>query len=390
MGFADLIEQHRVVVVVGSGGVGKTTTSAALALHAARSGRRVLCLTIDPARRLANSLGLERMTAHEQEVPPSLFEAQGLPCEGSLHAMMLDAKSTFDELVARYAPDEASRDRILGNRMYQYVSTSLAGVRDYMAMEKLHAVREGGWDLIVLDTPPTSNALDFLDAPEKMVGLIDSPATRWFVRAFKSTGRMSFDVLGKSAAYVLKGLARFTGAQFLDDISEFVTGFNDLFGGFKERAESVARDLRGPEVAFLVVTSPSPLALDEALFFDGRLAELGIRRHGFVINGVRPLRDEPDASPEALVAAAADALPDDVDARKAVRWMQRAFDDERVEALADQAQVDRLRAGSDARLRFVEVPAFERDVHSLSALAAVADHLVAPSSSADGAAEARP
>ncbi|MDH5492293.1 MAG: AAA family ATPase, partial [Myxococcales bacterium] len=215
MGLADVLCGHRVVVCVGSGGVGKTTTAAALATWAAMQGRRVLCLTIDPAHRLANSLGLDEMKAEEQEVPAALFEAYGLQLRGRLSAMMLDPKRTFDELVTRNASSPEVRDAILENRIYQYVSSSLAGTQEYMAMEKLHSVRDDErFDLVVLDTPPTSNALDFLDAPERLVEMIDSPAMRWFLQASEtSTGKFSFSALGKGAALLLRALSRFTGAE---------------------------------------------------------------------------------------------------------------------------------------------------------------------------------
>src|SRR5688500_16992765 len=179
-----LLQSRRVVVCVGSGGVGKTTVAAGLALAAAKRGKRVLCLTIDPAKRLANSLGLERMSTEAQPVAPRLFEQAGLPVAGSLTVMMLDTKRTFDELVARHASSPEARDRILDNRLYQYVSTSLAGTQEYMAMEKLLQVkRDTNYDVIVLDTPPTSNALDFLDAPTRLIDALDSGAMRWFIQA---------------------------------------------------------------------------------------------------------------------------------------------------------------------------------------------------------------
>ena len=172
-----LIDERHVVLCVGCGGVGKTTVAAALALAGARRGKRVLCLTIDPARRLANSLGLDRMTGEAQRVEPALFQRAGLEVQGSLTVMMLDTKRTFDELVTRHASTPAARDKILENRLYQYVSTSLAGTQEYMAMEKLLSVKQDDhYDLIVLDTPPTSNALDFLDAPERITEAIDSAA----------------------------------------------------------------------------------------------------------------------------------------------------------------------------------------------------------------------
>jgi anion-transporting ArsA/GET3 family ATPase len=374
---AEVLEKSQVVVCVGGGGVGKTTTAAALAVHAAMNGKRVLCLTIDPARRLANSLGLSEMHAEEQDISKALFAEHGLPLRGSLSAMMLDTKRTFDDLVTRYASSPEVRDRILSNKIYEYVSTSLAGTSEYMAMEKLHAVRQrDAFDLIVLDTPPTSNALDFLDAPAKMVGLVDSPAMRWFIEAFTGTGKLSVNLVGKGAALVLKGLAKFTGAEFLDSIAQFVTDLNDLFGGFRQRAEEVAASLKGDDVAFVIVTSTSPLSIDEALFFQERLGSADLSAEGIVINGVHPLLSEPPLKTDALTRAVGDALgQDDEDAAKSVtRRMRRALDDSRVLAVADRIQADRLK-NARGNLICVEVPAFEEDVHDLPALAKVARHL---------------
>ncbi|MCZ7677317.1 MAG: AAA family ATPase [Sandaracinaceae bacterium] len=373
MSLESLLARHRVVVCVGCGGVGKTTTAAALAVHAAMHGRRVLCLTIDPAKRLANSLGLATMTTEEQTVPAALFEENGLSMSGSLSAMMLDTKRTFDELVARYASSPEAAQRILGNRVYQYLSTSLAGTQEYMAMEKLHAVRQDArYDLIVLDTPPTSNALDFLDAPERLAGLVDSPAMRWFIQAFEGAGKFSFNLIGKGAAFLLRGLSRFTGTGFLEVVAQFVTDFNDLFGGFRERARQVAEALRSPEVAFVIVTSPNPLAMEEAIFFARRLEEAGMRRDAFVINGVRPLFAEPAADDRAL---AREIAPHVAEPERAVERMRRALDDARTRAIADRLEADRLRHRAGADHLFVEVPALEEDVHDLGALAEVAAYL---------------
>ena len=372
----DLLSSHRVVVCVGCGGVGKTTTAASLAVSAAMAGRRVLCLTIDPAKRLANSLGLAEMTTEEQVVPAELFTNQGLALRGSLSAMMLDTKRTFDELVTRYASSPEAGKRILANKVYQYLSTSLAGTQEYMAMEKLHAVRgDGRYDLIVLDTPPTSNALDFLDAPERLAGLVDSPAMRWFIQAFEGAGKFSFNLVGKGAAFLLRGLSRFTGAGFLEVVAQFVTDFNDLFGGFRERARQVAEALRGPDVAFVIVTSPNPLAVEEAIFFARRLEEAGMRRDAFVINGIRPLFAEPSLDDRELSREIGAHLPEGMDAERAVSRMRRALDDARIRAIADRLEADRLRQRAGADHRFVEVPAFEEDVHDLAALAEVASYL---------------
>lgn len=371
-----MLDSHRVVVCVGCGGVGKTTTAASLAVHAALEGKRVLCLTIDPARRLANSLGLAQMTTEEQLVPAELFEEHGLRLEGELSAMMLDTKRTFDELVQRYASTPELAERILKNKVYAYMSGSLAGTQEYMAMEKLHSVRQGDrYDLVVLDTPPTSNALDFLDAPERMAGLVDSPAMRWFVQAFEGAGKFSFSLVGKGAAFLLRGLSRFTGTGFLEVLAEFITDFNDLFGGFRDRANEISEALRSEEVAFVIVTSPNPLAMEEAIFFSRRLEESDMNRDAFVINGMRPLFKEPVLHEAELAALITPHLPPKMDAPRTVSRMRRALDDARTQAIADRLQADRLRQRAGRDLLYVEVPHLEEDVHDLGALHEVSSYL---------------
>lgn len=383
MSLADVLKSNRVVVTVGSGGVGKTTTAAALSVHAAMQGKRVLCLTIDPARRLANSLGLDEMTTSEQEVPAHLFAENDLPLPagGRLAAMMLDTKSTFDELVKTHASSPEARDRILTNRIYQYVAGSLAGTQEYMAMEKLHAVRkQSNWDLIVLDTPPTSNALDFLTAPERLIDAIDSPAVRWFMQAVEpGKGRFGMGLMASASTVLIKGLAKFTGIEFLEEVAGFVTGINDLFGGFREHATAVSEALRSPEVAFVVVTSPSPMAIREATYFSDKLAEAGMRRDAVVINGVHVLLAEPSVSDAALATELGPLLPG-MNAEDTVERMLQALQDERLQAVADRIESDRLQnhirqSREGSRVQFVEVPAFEEDVHDLKALARVASYL---------------
>ena len=391
MDLASVLASHRVIVCVGSGGVGKTTTSAALAVRAAMEGKRVLCLTIDPARRLAQSLGLSELRGSEQVVPPELFAAQGLVCKGSLSAMMLDMKHTFDELVERHASSPAQRERIMQNRIYQYVSTSLAGTQEYMAMEKLHAVQQDPrFDLIVLDTPPTTNALDFLDAPQKLIGAIDSPVMRWFVETLEESRGLS--LIGRGTAFVLKGLARFTGAEFLESVGRFVSDVNELFGGFRERARAVYDALKGPDVAFVVVTSPAPLTVAEAVYFTRKLRDYGIAPKGMVVNRVHTL-PAPTGDVQQLTRALAPSLashglhvePGDLATR-----MRVALDDDLALARRDHEGVRRLRESvlarkaNDAELAYVEIPAFARDVHDLAALAQLSTYFSKRTDLADG------
>jgi anion-transporting ArsA/GET3 family ATPase len=372
-----LVMSRRVLVAVGAGGVGKTTTAAALGVAAARRGKRVLCLTIDPARRLAEALGLERMSGEEQSVAPELFQRAGIPLEGSLTALMLDTKRTFDELVVKYSSSPDRARKLLDNRLYKYVSTTLAGTQEYMAMEKLVAVqRDPRFDLVILDTPPTANALDFLDAPARLAEAIDSAAMRWFVQAFESTGKLSLNLLARSAAVVLRGLGKITGGGFLEAMAEFITELNDLFGGFKQRAAMVEKALRSPEVSFVLVTSPAPMSIQEVLFFSERLEEARMPRGAFVVNRFRlppPGADAPPTVQEAAEAVARHGLKldDDAPAR-----LVRAHGDAVRLASLDALHVGALDARARGKVPIVRIAELASDVHDLGKLGEVAEELM--------------
>jgi anion-transporting ArsA/GET3 family ATPase len=375
---AQLVASRRVLITVGAGGVGKTTCAAALAVAAARSGRRVLCLTIDPAKRLAESLGLEQMSSEAVEVDPKRFADAGIPMTGSLTAMMLDTKRTFDELVIKYSSTKAHADKLLGNKLYKYVSTSLAGTQEYMAMEKLVAVKDDPrYDLILLDTPPTANALDFLDAPQRLVEALDSATMKWFIQAFEASGKLSLNLLARSASIVLRGLGKITGGGFLEAMAEFITELNDLFGGFKQRAQAVQKSLRSPEVAFVLVTSPAPMSIQEVLYFSERLEEHGMPRGAFVVNRFRmppPRADRTIATNDAAASVATHALAMDDDAP--TRLVQAHADATKL-ALLDAFHVRSLDTRAGNRVPIVRVPELPSDVHDLKLLAALADMLVA-------------
>ncbi len=365
-----LLERRRVLLVVGCGGVGKTTTTAALGLAAARRGKRVLCLTIDPARRLAQSLGLEWASTDAREVEPALLRNAGVPEGGSLTIMRVDTKATFDQLITQLAPDAERRDRILDNVLYRYISTTLAGTQEYMAMEKLYALRDDPrFDLVLLDTPPTTNALDFLDAPERLAGAIESPATRWLSQAFEGTGRFSFDLVARSAATLLKGLGRLAGGGFLEQVAAFVSEMNALFGGWRARAATVSAALRGDDVAYVLVTTPDPLAIREVTYFAERLERERMRASAFVVNRVHPAFSDDPAAPQlgAIDEASAHAIEDrgrsaHADARRLGR-----LDREHLGAL--DPIVARARAP-----RLV-IPTFATDVYELVALGEIASML---------------
>jgi anion-transporting ArsA/GET3 family ATPase len=356
--------------------VGKTTTCAALGLAAARRGKNVLCLTIDPARRLAQSLGLEQMKTDAQRIDPQVFADAGIEMSGSLTVMMLDTKKTFDELVGKLSKTEERRRAVLDNVLYQYISTSLAGTQEYMAMEKLYEVtQDDEYDIVLLDTPPTSHALDFLDAPERLVGAIDSPAVRWFANALEDSGKLSFNLLKASAAAVLRGLGKITGGSFLEQVAVFITEMNDLFGGWRARADEVAGALRGDDVAYVLITTPDPMAIREVLFFAQRLIDQGMTADAYVVNRTHGrVADATDEQIREAVERAGLSLGDDVVAHvaEAARQERRLGELNRLHLVALE-EVD-----DDAII--VHVPDFARNIHDVERLAWVAD-VLAPASS---------
>lgn len=290
---ARLLRRKRILICLGAGGVGKTTISAALALAAASSGRRVALLTIDPARRLKDALGLAELGSDPARVA---LRELGVTAGGELAAMVLDARRTFDQLVTRFAPTLEAADRILHNRLYQYVSGRLAGAQEYMALEKVYEiVAAERYDLLIVDTPPTHHALDFLDAPTRLVDLLGS-------RAIALLGRPSLALLGAGSRWanatveaILRALERLTGLALLSEVADFVAGFEGMTEGFRSRAESVRRLLRDPETAALVVTSADPMRVAESLALCHDLGRAGVAVGGVVMNRTVPASLLPDA-----------------------------------------------------------------------------------------------
>ena len=356
-----LLEGKRVVVCAGPGGVGKTTTSAAIALGMAEQGLKVAVLTIDPARRLANSLGLAALGNEETRVP---IEIDG---DGELWALMLDAKRTWDEVIERHASDEKTRDAVLSNRIYQELSNAVAGSTEYMAMEKLYELyQEDRYDLLVLDTPPTRNALDFLDAPQRLSRFIDSRSLSFFMKP----GRFGLKVLGRGGGVLFGVLKRVTGVDLLRDLSDFFSSFGDMAAGIQERAERVAELLGDRRTTFLVVTSPQRDSVDEAVFFRRRLREGGMPFGGAIVNRVhdQELVDDDDAVEDDLAGLLGDKL-----AAKVVR----NYEDYRELALRDRESIERLEHETGGE-PIVLVPYLDDDVHDADGLRAMNEHLFAP------------
>ena len=370
-----LLEDTRVVVSVGSGGVGKTTTAAITALHAALRGRRALVMTVDPARRLANSLGTDGLDHDIQRID--------LPdCSGELWATMLDMKHTFDGIVERYSADATTAERILGNRFYHHFSTSLAGSQELSASERLFEVVESGeFDLVVLDTPPTANALDFLDAPVRFFDALDSAAIQWVIAATGfARGR---GIVGMGTQFILRTLGRFTGQEFFEELGEFLFHFSGLLDGIRDRSDATQRLLRDDATRFVIVTTPDPRTLDEALGFRQRLDEFGVHVGGVVINrthrGFADNRfcDQP-------LTTLADALLDTGDPGErgdAARIARALLDNARAfTALAerDTLGLEALRESLGSGVPTVRVPTYASDVHSIDGLLRMRTDLFGP------------
>jgi anion-transporting ArsA/GET3 family ATPase len=352
---AGWLERKEVCICAGSGGVGKTTVSAAIALGMAARGKKVAVLTIDPARRLANALGLPELGNEERRVDVDV--------EGELWAMMLDAKRTFDELVEWHAPDARTRDAVLSNRIYQELSNAVAGSQEYMAMEKLHELhQEGRYDLLVLDTPPTRNALDFLDAPKKLAAFIDSRSLQFFT----APGLLGLRVFGRGTGVVFSLMKRATGIDLLADLSEFFRSFGGMADGIRERAVRVNHLLADSRTAFVLVTSPRREAIDEATYFHHRLLDAGLPFAGVVANRVH--RRAPAHRDQ--LAAEVDALVGGRLARKVIR----TWEDERRLADRDRESLELLR-GRLGRKPMIEVPHLDEDVHDLVGLERMNKHL---------------
>ena len=368
MSLATLLEGREVVVVGGAGGVGKTTSAAAIALGMAARGKKVAVLTIDPARRLANALGLPELGNEERRVDPERLAAVGVEGEGELWAMMLDAKRTFDALIERHAPDERTRDRVLSNRIYKELSSAVAGSQEYMAMEKLHELHlEGRYDLLVLDTPPTRNALDFLDAPERLARFIDSRSLSFFLRS----NRRGMRLLGRGSLVLFSILRRITGVNLLEDLSEFFRAFGAMTEGFEERARAVGALLASPRTSFVVVSSPAAAAVEEAIFFLRRLRDSELPFGAAIVNRVHGLSDG-DAEHEDLGGELSTLLDDPGLARRVARNLV----DMRALADRDATGIARL-SGALGGAPLVLVPDLDDDVHDLEGLARMNAHLFA-------------
>jgi anion-transporting ArsA/GET3 family ATPase len=367
----ETVADRRIVVCCGAGGVGKTTVSAAVGMLMAHEGARVVVVTIDPARRLATALGMADLSDEPRRVP-----AWFGPAGGELWALHLDAKATFDRLVAREAPTPEARERILANRIYRHLSGAVAGSQDYMAVERLHELADdGSFDAIVLDTPPSQNALDFLDAPARISRFIEGRALRLLLRPPLPGAGFGRRVIAAGSATVFSLLQRLTGTQLLRDVSDFLAAFDGMYDGFAERAKAVRGLLQSPATGFVVVTAPDDEALAQAVALGRRLGDDGYPVAGVVLNRVHPLPPGGLVRPEALARALADAGAPDAESLAA--RAAATLEEEQVLGLRDLDAREAL-SGALNGAPVTHVPALEREPVELEGVAEVAAALGGP------------
>jgi anion-transporting ArsA/GET3 family ATPase len=379
-GLQQLLAAREIVITCGSGGVGKTTTAAAAAaMAAAQLGGKVLVLTVDPARRLATALGLEQFGNVETRVPPELFTAAGVQPNGELWAAMLDTKESWDELVRAHAPDATTRDAILANPLYKNITGKFVQSHDYIAMERLYEIhRSGRYDLIVVDTPPTRNAIDFLEAPERMADFFSSRLLRWLITPSRSR-------LITAASKPFYSIAdRILGSQFLADIAEFFVLFQTMYDGFVERADAVTRTLSDRRTSFVVVSTLEEAPVREAEFFMTELRRRDLHLGALVLNKVLPdffgdeegcrvathLVHDHDAVAATLAARAStdDALGDPAQVGRVLREIGQSFLDYRVVATREREQAAELGRHADL---VAAAPYLDHDVADLAGLLAL-------------------
>lgn len=358
----EIIEGRSVVITCGAGGVGKTTSAAAIACRAAALGRKAVVLTIDPARRLAASLGLDSFDSESRPV--------GLPPDErgevkTFDAMMLDSRRTFDRLVMRYASEEGA-EKILNNRFYRHFTGAVGGSHEYTAMERLYELyEEGKWDLLVLDTPPTVHALDFLDAPQKLIDAFDESIFRWLIKPYLAAGKVGVQVLSFGSAYIVKVLTRIVGGEMIDDLSEFLLLFQELFEGFSERAKAVQNLLHGDKTAFMIVATTQANSLQDARLFYSEIQRMQMPFGGFIIN--RRMQAPKETLRRARIEQAlADAVANDdetfVDRLMAVKKNYE------VAAKRQQRNLDLLIESITPKPNIYSIPLMEKDVADVRGL----------------------
>ena len=364
----------KLVVCVGSGGVGKTTTAASVGLWAAIQGKKVMVLTIDPAKRLANSLGLEGMPPEGAKI-----DLSSMPdAKGELWAMMLDSRHTFDDLISRIAPTDEVRDRILANHVYQQMSAAFAGSQDYMATERIYdVVSDGDFDVVVLDTPPVKNALDFLESPGRLIKFLDQQVLAWFLEPAKKG--LIGSLMSGGSALVLRLLSAVLGKAFIEDLTEFMQDFESLFEGFRARHDEVQKLFRADGTTFVTICAPTESSTDVAVFFQEELHERELPRGGVIVNQ-RHRSDAGTDSAQEVLGEIVSKLSTDLQDKTASSILARlSMAHKRLTDLstAEASVISPLRKASMGGDFYQEVPRLDTEVNDLESLRRIGHHIFA-------------
>jgi anion-transporting ArsA/GET3 family ATPase len=367
----------KTLVCVGPGGVGKTTTAAALGVLSARAGLKTLVCTIDPAPRLADALGVRDLGTTPTAIAAETAASLGIPSPDLLYAMRVDATAAFAALVNEQVADPELRDHIFSNSLYRQVTTNLTGSHEYAATLALYELRrDGKYDLIVLDTPPTANALEFLETPQRLAQAIASPAVQWFARPDPKASRFSLKRLGMGGASIIRRAGKLMGSKFLDDLGAFLLDINQVLGGFLIRAREIEAVLKQPDVGFVLVMTPEAASIDEALFFARRLRETGSPLCCYIANrtladpgpfGIEAIRAGLSSLPDWKAATAAELSEGSSKIAHLAEYLTRI-------ACAQKHELDRL-ARESPGVEITTVPLLPHDVSSIDSLRAIADRL---------------
>jgi len=383
-GLGDAIADRDIIVCVGTGGVGKTTTSAAIGLRESLAGKKTLVMTIDPARRLADALGIPEVGNEEHRIPLNGINFKSSSEGGSFWAMMLESKRTFDRMVEKYAPSPEVAEKIFQNPFYKHVSGALSGSQEYMAIEMLSELHEARrYDLIVLDTPPSASALDFLTAPERMMAFLNQSVLQWFLKPYLTLSRLSFNTFKMGSRAFLKIVEKVVGGAVIRDLLDFFEGFEGMYEGFKQRAETVDRILRRSRTGFVLVAAPSRMTLDEAKVFLGKLKEMGMPLAAVVINRATFLPEGIDSSFLDRGRPTYDAVVEEVggidspESSIVTNMWENALGFRELIS-KEMEEIGKFRAGVEEDVSMVTAPRFDEDIHELEGLNRLAEFLYNP------------
>lgn len=369
----EALSKKKTIVCVGSGGVGKTTISAALGLKAASLGLNTAVCTVDPARRLANSLGITILSNEVKEIPLQEHFSNNIQSFGKMYAMMLDTKSMFDSLIKKYAGNKQARETLLGSRIYDMFSTTLTTAQEYMAIEKMYELsQDKRFDLVILDTPPSKHTIDFLQKPQAWTRLMDEGTASWFVRTYRIANKMGMRTLLRFSSKLLAQLSRFTGMELIEDMAEFMFYFNDMIAGFQERGRKVVQLLKDPKTGFIICSAPNYLSTNEAQYLLGQLKELQFPLLSVILN--RVINHQLEIQ-EDILKQSKDTLNQSIKDKLLIDKLLKNYSEIYQWIEIEKKYMEGLQSRLPQGANFIKVPAMFKDICDVNGLWQVASHL---------------